>query len=153
METVRAGQWKSDLHLNGKGKEGSRALANALFPAAAPLLRCARAPPAAQRARLGRLRRGRLLARGPLQRWVGHASTGTLTLLHTTPAQCAARDRAPLQDGLPWRQAQEGPRARGGDADRRLGPGPAPHRGEQCAPAPARAMAHAIRSGVFDRLS
>ena len=39
-QMVGSRQWKSDLRLNGKGKEGSRALAAALFPASAPLLRC-----------------------------------------------------------------------------------------------------------------
>ena len=40
-QTVGSRQWKSDLRLNGKGKEGSRELATALFPASASLLRCA----------------------------------------------------------------------------------------------------------------
>ena len=40
-QMVGSRQWKSDLRLNGKGKEGSRALATALFPASASLLRCA----------------------------------------------------------------------------------------------------------------
>ena len=39
-QMVGSRQWKSDLRLNGKGKEGSRELATALFPASAPLLRC-----------------------------------------------------------------------------------------------------------------
>ena len=96
METVRAGQWKSDLHLNGTGKEGSRALANALFPAAAPLLRCARTLSAARRmcARPACGAASRSL--GPLQRWTGHASTGTPVLLHTTTAPVCSTNV------LPW---------------------------------------------------
>lgn len=38
-QMVGSRQWKSDLRLNGKGKEGSRELATALFPASASMLR------------------------------------------------------------------------------------------------------------------
>ncbi|KAK9837410.1 hypothetical protein WJX81_000483 [Elliptochloris bilobata] len=38
-QTVGSRQWKNDLRLNGKGKEGSRELATALFPSSASLLR------------------------------------------------------------------------------------------------------------------
>lgn len=39
VETVSARRWKNELGLNGAGKDGSRALATALFPLAADKLR------------------------------------------------------------------------------------------------------------------
>ena len=39
-ETVSCRRWKTDLQLNGKGKEGSRLLALRLFPTATDLLKC-----------------------------------------------------------------------------------------------------------------
>jgi hypothetical protein len=41
MQVISASRWKRDMGLYGKGKEGSRQLALALFPQAAELLRCA----------------------------------------------------------------------------------------------------------------
>ena len=40
-ETVSCTQWKRELSLNKKGKEGSRELALRLFPTAADMLKCA----------------------------------------------------------------------------------------------------------------
>ena len=39
LDTVSARRWKNDLGLNNRGKEGSRALATAIFPKATHLLR------------------------------------------------------------------------------------------------------------------
>ena len=39
-ETVSCTQWKRELSLNKKGKEGSRELALRLFPTAADMLKC-----------------------------------------------------------------------------------------------------------------
>ena len=41
MQVISASRWKRDMGLYGKGKEGSRQLALALFPQAAELLKCA----------------------------------------------------------------------------------------------------------------
>ena len=41
MQVISASRWKRDMGLYGKGKEGSRQLALALFPQAADLLKCA----------------------------------------------------------------------------------------------------------------
>lgn len=40
MQVISASRWKRDMGLYGKGKEGSRQLAIALFPQAAELLKC-----------------------------------------------------------------------------------------------------------------
>jgi hypothetical protein len=40
MQVISASRWKRDMGLYGKGKEGSRQLALALFPQAADLLKC-----------------------------------------------------------------------------------------------------------------
>ena len=39
-QTISARRWKLDMGLNGKGKDGSRALAMQLFPQSTDLLKC-----------------------------------------------------------------------------------------------------------------
>lgn len=47
VETVSARRWKNEMLLNGKGKEGSRLLAQQLFPHAAKSLTCVLSLPSA----------------------------------------------------------------------------------------------------------